>query len=87
MIDLSQHKVDISYPCEWTYKVIGTSDNKVEKAIKEIFASKKYKLKLSNRSSKGKFVSFTLKTTVENEEERLKFFDSLTKHENINRVL
>lgn len=87
MIDLSQHKVDISYPCEWTYKVIGTSDNKVEKAIKEVFKNKKYKLKLSNRSSKGKFVSFTLKTTVESEEERLKFFHDLTKHENINRVL
>ena len=55
--------------------------------IKKVVTTILDKLKLSNRSSKGKFVSFTLKTTVENEEERLKLFDSLTKHENINRVL
>lgn len=87
MIDLSKHKVKIEYPCEWTYKIIGTSDKKIKTAVDEIMDKKKYKLTLSNRSSKGKFVSFTLKTKVDDESNRLKIFELLTQHKNINRVL
>ena len=87
MIDLSKHKVELNYPCEWTYKVIGTSDKKVRDAVKEIMSKKEYKLTLSNRSSKGKFVSFSLKTIVDDEANRVKIFELLTEHKNINRVL
>lgn len=87
MIDLSQHKLDISYPCDWTYKVIGASDKEVRDAISEIMFEREHKLDLSNRSSKGKFVSFTLKTVVHTEEDRTDLFKLLTDHSNIIRVL
>ena len=87
MIDLSKHKVKIDYPSSWTYKVIGTSDKEVRDAISDIMFEKDHKLTLSNRSSKGKYVSFTLKTKVASEDERLNLFKLLTEHSNINRVL
>lgn len=87
MIDLSQRKLELDYPCEWTYKVIGTSDKEVRDAISEIMFEREHNLNVSNRSSKGKFVSFTLKTKVHTEDDRLDLFKLLTEHSNIMRVL
>lgn len=87
MIDLSQHKLDISYPCDWTYKVIGASDKEITDAVSEIMFERDHNLNVSNRSSKGKFVSYTLKTLVHTEKDRLNLFKLLSEHSNIIRVL
>lgn len=87
MIDLSNRKVELDYPCDWTYKVIGTSDKEVRDAISEIMFEREHHLDISNRSSKGKFVSFNLKTLVHTEDDRLNLFKLLTEHSNVLRVL
>ncbi len=87
MIDLSQQKLELNYPCDWVYKVIGTSDKEVRDAISEIMFEREHDLNLSNRSSKGKFISFTLKTVVHNENDRVDLFKLLSEHSKVIRVL
>ena len=35
MIDLSQHKLELNYPCEWVYKVIGANDEDIQNAVRD----------------------------------------------------
>lgn len=87
MIDLSQQKLELNYPCDWVYKVIGACDKDVMDAVSEIMFEREHDLNLSNRSSKGKFVSFTLKTLVHNESDRVDLFKLLSEHSKVIRVL
>jgi putative lipoic acid-binding regulatory protein len=87
MIDLSQHKLKLTYPCDWTYKVIGANDKEIIDAVKEIILNKDYKLTPSNKSKKGKFISFTLKTLVYNETHRVELYKLLQEHSKVIRVL
>ena len=87
MIDLSKEKLELNYPCNWTYKVIGKNENDIKSAVKEILDQREYKLKVSKASAKGKFLSFTLDLLVHNEDDRKTLYDILCNHEKIKMVL
>lgn len=79
-------KPDITYPCEWEYRIIGEDEMKVKEAVFEI-APRKYDLQEKNKSSKGRFVSLHLKIIVNSEEERNQIFSALCKHKEIKMVI
>jgi len=87
MIDLNKEKLELNYPCKWTYKVIGKSETEIKKAVKETLDQREYSLKTSNSSKKGKFLSFTLELLVHNDDDRKTLYDVLCKHNKINMVL
>lgn len=87
MIDLNKEKLELEYPCQWIYKLVVLSDHKIKSTVDEIVVDKEYNLKDSNQSSKGKFVSYRLEITVENEEERVGIFDSFRNHKDIKMVI
>jgi len=87
MRDLSKEKLELNYPCNWKYKVIGKSESDVKSAVKEILDVREYTLKASKSSKKGKFVSFTLELLVHNEDDRKTLYDVLCDHEKIKMVL
>jgi putative lipoic acid-binding regulatory protein len=82
------HKhLKIEYPCEWEYRIIGTSEELMRKAVIEIIGSKEYELLFSNKSKAGKYVSLILKTVVVSEEERKNIYLSLRKSAAIRSVI
>ncbi len=87
MIDLSKEKLELNYPCSWTYKVIGKNEKDIKSAVSQIMNDREYKLKMSNVSKKGKFQSFTLELLVHNDDDRKTLYDILLKHDFIKMVL
>ncbi len=80
-------KPAINYPCQWTYKVIGLTEEDVAQAVRDVCQSKVYSLKHSMNSREGKYVSFSLMIVVSSEEERKGYFKSLKNHKNLKMVL
>jgi len=87
MVDLSKKTLELNYPCNWTYKVIGKTDQDIKEAVKEILEAREYKLNISNVSKKGKFKSFTLELLVHNEDDRKTLYEILSAHDKIKMVL
>lgn len=87
MIDLSQHKLELDYPCNWTYKLVIRHEQNIKKIIKEVLDDREHGVKASKISSKGKFKSYTLDCIVENEEDRKALYKVLGDHEHIKMVV
>jgi len=87
MIDLSKEKLELNYPCDWQYKVVGYNQEDIENAMKSLFDDREYNIKLSNTSSKGKFKSFALNLLVHNEDDRVEIYKQLKDHDDIKYVL
>ena len=87
MIDLSNKKLELNYPCNWIYKVIGRDENDIKDAVKEILNPREYNLKISHESKKGKFKSYNLELLVHNEDDRKTLYEILSAHANIKMVL
>ena len=87
MIDLSQHKLELDYPCNWTYKLVVRKEQNINKIIKEVLEDRKHGVKPSKTSSKGKFKSYTLDCIVEDEEDRKALYQVLGDHEHIKMVV
>lgn len=83
----SQEKVEIEYPCQWLYKVIGTDATLTTDAINECCGSLKVNIAYSNASSSGKYHSFNASVTVPDEKTRLAIFDALKVHPSLKMVL
>jgi len=87
MIDLSQHKLELDYPCNWTYKLVIRKEQNMNKIIKEILEERQHGIKPSKTSSKGKFKSYTLDLIVEDEKDRKDLYQILGDHEHIKMVV
>jgi len=87
MIDLSQHKLELDYPCNWTYKLVIRKEQNMNKIIKEILDDRKHGVKPSKTSSQGKFKSYTLDLIVEDENDRKDLYKILGDHEHIKMVV
>lgn len=70
-------KPEVTYPCEWSYKVITTDKDYIAKTIPELLESHDYKFAESNQSRTGKYTSFSITLRVSSEEERNKIFNIL----------
>ncbi|MDJ0810452.1 MAG: DUF493 domain-containing protein [Desulfobacterales bacterium] len=64
----------INYPCHWAFTLIGTDERAVRAAVARYLEEKDYRLRPSNKSRSGKYISLHLDTEVENEEERNRLF-------------
>lgn len=72
-------KPHIDYPCNWSYRLIGTEEQLLREAAVSVVSGKTYTIEESNRSSGGKYVSLNLSVTVDDEDERLRFYSQLKK--------
>ena len=86
MIEI-EGKPDISYPTKWGYKVIGTDEEVLRKAVDSVLTNFEYSLKFSNKSSQGKFISLTISIIVQDENERNSIFNNLKNHTTIKMVI
>lgn len=87
MIDLSDKKLELEYPCDWTYKLVVLNDHLIRNTVEDVLNGKKYNLDTSKTSKKGKFVSYKLDIIVDDEKERVEIYNSFKKHKDIQMVI
>lgn len=85
--DINGQKPEITYPCEWEYKLIVLQSTDINKIIKTIINDKPYNVSLSNESKSGKYESFNLALEVQSEKQREEFFTKFKQHKDIKYVL
>ena len=87
IINDSQKKLELEYPCSWSYKLIGHEKEAIQKAIHEVILEREHNLAHSNNSKTGKYVSMNLDLVIQNEDERNFIYEALKAHQNIKMVL
>ncbi|PAF52598.1 DUF493 domain-containing protein [Helicobacter sp. 13S00477-4] len=85
-MNILEGKPNITYPCEWEYRIIGENEDKIKEAVFETMP-RVYQLETKNRSSKGRFISLHAKIITNSEEERNEIFTKLSKHPEIKMVI
>ncbi len=80
-------KVQIDYPCNWQYKIIGTELDKIKAVIREVLPEGNYQAAESMKSSHGKYVSLNLTTQVADEEERHRIYRLIKNHADVEMVM
>lgn len=83
----SDKKLILEYPCSWSYKLIAGEKEALEKAIHDVIDEREHKLTHSNSSKGGKYVSMNLDLLVHNEDDRNFIYEALKAHQNIKMVL
>ena len=87
IINDSKKKVEIRYPCNWCYKVIGSDKESIQNAVKEVLDEREHKLSDSNKSKGGKYTSMNLDMLVHNDDDRQTIYEELKKHKDLKMVL
>lgn len=80
-------KLELTYPCSWSYKLIAGEKEALEKAIHDVIIEREHKLTHSKNSKGGKYVSMNLDLLVHNEEDRNFIYEALKAHQNVKMVL
>lgn len=86
-LDGRSERLQLEYPCEWTYKVIGPQPETIRKIVQDLMQERAFTLALSNKSKTKKYCSMNLVTQVESEEDRNAIYERLKKHEEIVMIL
>lgn len=87
IINDSDKKLVLEYPCNWSYKVIATEKAALEQAVRDVIDEREHSLSPSNRSKTGKYTSMNLDILVHNEDDRTFIYEALKKHQAIKMVL
>lgn len=82
-----KEKLQLEYPCSWTYKLIGLEEAAIIEAIADVILEREHSLEHSNNSKSGKYISMNLDIIIHNEDERNFIYEALKKHQNIKMVL
>ena len=87
IINDSVQKLELTYPCTWSYKLIGHEKETIQKAIHEVILGREHNLNHSNVSKTNKYISMNLDLLVHNEDDRNFIYEALKTHQNIKMVL
>jgi len=82
-----EQKLELEYPCNWRYKVVGEEREKLENAIREVILERQHAIAHSNTSRNGKYVSLNLDLLVHNDDDRQFIYEALKAHQNVRMVL
>ena len=80
-------KLELEYPCTWTYKIITEHADHTKEAVIDVVCERIHNLKHSNKSSTGKYVSMNLELLVQNEDDRNFIYEALKAHQKVKMVL
>ncbi len=86
MRTFDNEKPEISYPCAWSYRVIGADEVRLRAVILEVIGEADHSLRLANESSQGRYRSMNLEVVVRDEEHRNSIFAALGKHPDVRFV-
>lgn len=78
---------EITYPVRWTYKVIGSDEERLRVAIGVVCGDAEHTIAYSHTSRQGRYVSLTAEVVVTSEEERNRLFGELGRHSDVRVVI
>lgn len=84
---MKANKPKIDYPCAWIYKIIGTDQEKMKAAVREIIKDRSCSITFSRSSETSRFHCLNLEVTVESETHRQTVYELLKAHRSIKLVL
>lgn len=84
---LDGRKPDITYPCPWTYRLIGADEQRVRSAVLEVIGTETHTLVLARESSAGRYRTLELELVVRDESHRLELFERFARHPDVRFVL
>lgn len=76
----SQPRLELSYPCEWPYILIGANEVELRSAAKDIVQNRTHTITLSNTSAQGKYISLKVLVVVRSDEDRVCIFQAFKNH-------
>ena len=77
MQSFGDREPELTFPNRWSYTLIGRTEEDLRVAGSEVAGNRDHSMELSNRSSKGKYVSVTLEVLVQSHEEQRAIFAQL----------
>lgn len=80
-------KLNIEYPSNWTYKIIGSDVDDMIAAVEEIVGTTEYEITPSNISRNEKYYSLNVKVLVSSELIRNNIFQKLSEHRAVKFVI
>ena len=87
MEETSGCKLEIHYPCQWQYRVVGEDRAAMHQAIATWISAFLYTVCDANVSSGGRYLSLSLEVTVNDDTERLSIYQLLAGDPAIRMVL
>ena len=84
---MTQDRLDIRYPVRWTYKVIGSDEDRLRDAIGAVVGEAEHTISYSHTSSGGRYISLTADVVVESEDQRNHLFGQLGSHTDVRVVI
>jgi hypothetical protein len=87
MTSENECKPELVYPCLWIYKVIGRDPDLLRCAAAEVLVGQAYKATPSRSSKGGAYHCLNIEMTVENESDRIGFYEKLRRHSAVVMVL
>lgn len=86
-MDLYAHKLELEYPCRWTYKLIGPDEFLMRTMVADLLGDIEYALTYSKSSRTGKYCSLELELVVQTEEHRRGLYTALGRSTAVKAVL
>ena len=86
-MNLKDYKLQLDYPCLWTYTIIGSIHDDIRRAIAEVIGDADHSLTFSHNSKTGRYLSLNLQMTVYDETQRVGIYHSLCNQRAIKLVL
>jgi len=80
---LAGKELELTFPCAWSYTVIGEEDADVRAAIAAAVGDLEHTLEFSHESKGGKYRSYQLEVVVETDEVRLRIYRELHDSEKV----
>ena len=87
ILDSNSRRPEIEYPCQWSFKVIGSDVDEILSAIKDASLGLNYDVTPSNVSKNGKYYSINFSLEVPNETVRNLVYEKLEKSSGVIMVL
>ena len=59
-MDPTDRKLELDYPCEWGYTLIGADEFEMRTAVADLIGDCVHRVRVSRRSAMGRYVSLEL---------------------------
>lgn len=87
MISLDDRELEITYPCNWNYKVIIESHVEISAVTAAVLGDREHSVRKANNSKNGKYQSHNVSLLVHSDDDRRALFEELKSHEHVKMVL
>ncbi len=83
MRSFDHQRPEITYPCAWSYRVIGADEQRLRAVIVKVLGDTEHSLRLAHESSHGRYRSLALEVVVRDEAHRNSIFSALGQHPDV----